>query len=256
MVIRMHIELLIVGDELLIGQTNPYPTEMIRLVRERGAYLSRMAVIGDDLEAIVDELRMAKSNDASLVIVTGGLGPTLDDVTRHAVAHYLGEELILDEEALAWMKEAFAKRHGKDAEPRKEALLMAMVPRTCRPLRNPNGIACGILANKDGMTIACLPGFPKEMLAMFREHVLSLVESEGLFEGEIWVRHGESEMEHLFQIIVKEFKVRLSSLPKENWRERGNLVRIRGEKEEVDRAASRLEELIKSEFPNDQPGMR
>lgn len=134
---------------------------------------------------------------------------------------------------------------------------MAMVPRTSRALRNPNGIACGILASKDGMTIACLPGFPKEMLAMFREHVLPLVESEGVSEREIWVRRGESEMEHLFQIIVKEFKVRLSSLPKENWRERGNLVLIKGEEEEVDRAAERFAELLQSEFPaDDQPGRR
>jgi nicotinamide-nucleotide amidase len=251
MVVRMRIELLIVGDELLVGQTDPYPTEMIRLVRGRGAYISRMVVIGDDLEAVVDELEASKRNNASLVIVTGGLGPTLDDLTRHAVARYLGEELILDQEALGWVKEAFAKRHGKDVEPRKEALLMAMVPRTSRALRNPVGIACGILASNDGMTIACLPGFPKEMLAMFREHVLSLIESEGLFEKEIWVRHGESEMEHLFQIIAKEFKVRLSSLPKEDWRERGNLVLIKGDEEEVDRAASRLESLLRSEFPSD-----
>ena len=253
----MRIELLIVGDELLTGQTNPYPTEMIHLVRGRGAYISRMAVIGDDLEAIVDELEIAKRNETSLVIVTGGLGPTLDDLTRHAVARYLGEELVLDQEALEWMKEAFAKHHGKEAEPRKEALLMAMVPRTSRPLRNPNGIACGILASKDGMTIACLPGFPKEMLAMFREHVLPLVVTEGVSEREIWVRHGESEMEHLFQIIVKEFKVRLSSLPKENWRERGNLVLIKGDKEEVERATIRLTELLETEFPaDDQPGRR
>ena len=253
----MRIELVIVGDELLTGQTDPYPIEMIRLVRGRGAYISRMAVIGDDLEAIVDELEASKRNHASLVIVTGGLGPTLDDLTRHAVARYLGEVLILDQEALGWMKEAFAKRHGKEIEPRKEALLMAMVPRTSRALRNPNGIACGILASKDGMTIACLPGFPKEMLAMFREHVLPLVESEGVSEREVWVRRGESEMEHLFQIIVKEFKVHLSSLPKEDWRERGNLVLIKGDEEEVDRAAERFAELLQSEFPaDDQPGRR
>ena len=253
----MRIELLIVGDELLTGQTDPYPVEMISLIRGRGAYVSRISVIGDDLEAIVDELGIAKSNETSLVIVTGGLGPTLDDLTRHAVTRYLGEELVLDQEALDWMKEAFAKRHGKEIEPRKEALLMAMVPRTSRALRNPNGIACGVLASKNGMTIACLPGFPKEMLAMFREHVLPLVESEGVFEREIWVRRGESEMEHLFQIIVKEFKVHLSSLPKEDWKERGNLVLIKGDEKEVDRAAERFAELLQSEFPaEDQPGRR
>jgi nicotinamide-nucleotide amidase len=181
----------------------------------------------------------------------------LDDLTRHAVARYLGEDLILDQEALGWMREAYSKRHGKEAEPRKEALLMAMVPRTSRALRNPNGIACGIFASKDGMAIACLPGFPKEMLAMFREHILPLVESEGVFEREVWVRHGESEMEHLFQIVVKEFNVHLSSLPKEDWRDRGNLVLIKGEKEEVDRAAERLVDLLESEFPaEDQPGRR
>jgi nicotinamide-nucleotide amidase len=253
----VRIELLIIGDELLTGQTDPYPIEMIHRIKERGAYVSRLAVIKDDRKAIVDELESAKRNGASLVVMTGGLGPTLDDLTRHAVARYLGEELILDQEALGWLKEAYSKRHGKDAELRKEALLMAMVPRTSRPLRNPNGIACGIMACKDGMTVACLPGFPKEMLAMFREHVLPLIVTERVSEREIWVRRGESEMEHLFQVIVKEFKVHVSSLPKEDWRERGNLVLIKGDKEEVDRAAERFTELLQFEFPaDDQPGKR
>ncbi len=245
----MRIELLIVGDELLTGQTDPYPAEMIRLIRGKGAHINRMVVILDELRMVVEELEASKRNGASLVIVTGGLGPTLDDKTRHAVADYIGEKLVLDREALGWMKEAFAKRHGKDVEPRKEASLMAMVPRGSRALHNPAGIACGILAEKDGMTIACLPGFPKEMLALFQEHVLPLIGSDGIFEREIRVRHGESEMEHLFQLIAKEFKVRLSSLPKENWREQGNLVIIKGKRDEVERAAERLAELLESEFP-------
>ena len=245
----MRIELLVVGDELLTGQTDPYPEEMIRLIRGKGAHVSRMAVVMDELRIVVEELETSKRNGASLVIVTGGLGPTLDDITRHAVADYIGEKLVLDKEALGWMRDAFAKRHGKDVEPRKEALLMAMVPRGSRALRNPVGIACGILAEKDGMTIACLPGFPKEMLAMFQEHVLPLIGPDGIFESEIRVRHGESEMEHLFQLIAKEFKVRLSSLPRENWREQGNLVVIKGDREEVERAVERLTKLLESEFP-------
>jgi nicotinamide-nucleotide amidase len=208
-----------------------------------------MAVVLDERRAVVEELTASKRNGTSLVIVTGGLGPTLDDITRHAVADYLVEDLVLDPEGLEWMRGAFAKRRGKDAQPRKEALLMAMVPRGSRAMHNSLGIACGILAEKDDMTIACLPGFPKEMIAMFREHVLALIEPDGISEREILVRHGESEMEHLFQLIVKEFDVHLSSLPKENWRERGNLVIIKGGKEEVDRAALRLAELLESEFP-------
>ncbi len=254
----MRIELLVVGDELLAGQTDPYPAEMMSLIRGRGAHVSRMVVIMDELKEIVDELEASKRNEASLVIVTGGLGPTLDDLTRHAVACYLGEELVLDQEALGWLKVAYAKRHGIHIEPRKEATLMAMVPRESRALRNPNGIACGILAEKDGMMITCLPGFPKEMLAMFQEHILPLVESDRIYEREIWVRHGESEMEHLFQLIVKGFKVHLSSVPKENWRERGNLVVIKGEKEEVDRAVEMFAKLLESEYPadGDQLGRR
>ncbi len=244
----MRIELLIVGDELMEGQTDPYPAEMIRLIREREAHISRLVVVLDDVKAIVDELKAAKNNSATLVIMTGGLGPTLDDLTRHALARYLGEELVADPEALGWMRAAYVKRHGKDAEPRKEASLMAMVPRGGRPLSNPVGIACGILAERDGMSIACLPGFPKEMLAMFREHVLPLIVADGIFEKEIWVRRGESEMEHLFQLIVKEFDVRLSSVPKEDWREHGNLVVIRGGREEVERAADRFAFLLRSDL--------
>ncbi|MDD1743457.1 MAG: competence/damage-inducible protein A [Methanomassiliicoccales archaeon] len=244
----MRIELLIVGDELLTGQTDPYPTEIINLIRSKGAHVSRITIVVDDLDSIVGELEAIERNGAALVIVTGGLGPTLDDVTRHAVARYLGEELVLDPDAVAWLREGFAIRHGKDVGPRKESWLMAMVPRGSRALWNPVGIAFGILAQKGGMRIACLPGFPKEMLGMFREHVLSLIEADGIFEKEIWVRRGESEMEPLFQIIVKEFSVRVSSLPKEDWRERGNLVVIKGEREEVERAAQRFAQLLSSEF--------
>jgi nicotinamide-nucleotide amidase len=254
----MHIELLIIGDELLIGQTDPYPAEIIRLIRDKGAHVIRIVVVPDDEKAVVDELKTSKLNRTSLVIVTGGLGPTLDDLTRHAVADFLGQDLVLDPEAMGWMKESFAKRHGKDVEPRKEAWLMAMVPRGSRALRNPVGIACGILAEKDDMAIACLPGFPKEMMAMFRVHVLPLIGSDGIYEKEIWVKRGEAEMEPLFQLIVREFQVRLSSVPKENWRERGNLVVIKGNREEVDRAVERFAELLESKFPagRDQPGSR
>ncbi len=252
----MRIELLVVGDELLTGQTDPYPAEIIGLIRARSAHISRIAVVMDDPKAMIDELEACERNGAALVIVTGGLGPTLDDLTRHAVARYLDEALVLDQDAAGWLRETFARRHGNEVEPRKEAWLMAMVPRGSKALWNPVGIASGILATKGGMTIICLPGFPKEMLAMFREHVLPLIEADGITEREIWVRHIESEMEHLFQIIVKEFKVRVSSLPKENWRERGNLVVIKGDEKEVERAAQRFAQLLESEFPADQPGRR
>ena len=93
---------------------------------------------------------------------------------------------------------------------------------------------------------------------MFQEHVLPTIESDETYEREIYFAHGESEVEHIFQIIVKEFEVHLASLPREDWRERGNLVVMKGEREQVDRAAERFFELLESEFPvdRDQSGRR
>ena len=240
----MRIELMLIGDELLTGEVDPYPVEMIKTVRARGAYLSQMAVVEDDLDAIVAEIEAARARGTELLVVTGGLGPTLDDVTRHALAKYLDAVLEIDPEAQTWLEGSLRRMHGRRPKASEQALLMAKVPKGSKALRNPVGAACGIDALAGEMRILCLPGFPKEMMAMFALHVLPCIVSEGLVERELRIKLRETTMEPLFQQLVREFQVRIASLPKEDWREKGNVVVIKGRREEVERAADLFLELV------------
>jgi nicotinamide-nucleotide amidase len=243
----MRIELLLVGDELLTGHLDPYPSRIMQAIKQKGARVSRLAVIEDEVAQIAAELEFARTRGTDLLLVTGGLGPTIDDVTRHALASYLDKPLVVDAEAEGWMREEISRRHGKDTPLPPASLLMAQVPEGSRALFNPAGVACGIEAVAGDMTVICVPGFPQEMWAMSEAYFLPRVVGEGLCEKELWVMAGESFMEPLFQLVAQEFAVRIASLPKERWREMGNQVIIRGEKEEVEGAASRFRALLGEE---------
>jgi nicotinamide-nucleotide amidase len=240
----MRIEILHIGDELLTGQTDPYPAEIVRDIRGKGAYLSRIAVIPDLVEEIMAEFGSARTRGTNLLVVTGGLGPTLDDVTRHALARFLGTELIVVTDAVEWMKEGLLRFHQRLPEITEAGMLMAKVPSGTKALRNPVGVACGIEAQVGHMTIFCYPGFPREMLAMFREYTLPRIISEGLVDEEMRVFRRETTLEPIFQTIVREFQVRVASLPMENARQVGNVVIIKGKRAEVERAKKRFLEMV------------
>jgi nicotinamide-nucleotide amidase len=247
----MRIQLLLIGDELLTGQLDPYPTRIVRAIKEKGAHVSRLVVAEDDVPQIVAELELARLHGTRLILVTGGLGPTIDDVTRHALAAFLKKPLVVDTDAENWMREAISRRHAKETQIPASSLLMAKVPEGTKALHNMAGVACGIEAVSGEMTIISVPGFPKEMWAMFEAYFLPRVESEGIYEREVWVMAGESFMEPVFQQVASEFDVKIASLPKENWRETGNQVIFRGEREEVDRAMDRFLGIISKKIKGD-----
>ncbi len=240
----MRIELLLIGDELLTGELDPYPSKIACAIREKGASVARMTVVPDFLRDIVLELDAACSRGADLVLVTGGLGPTIDDVTRHALAAFLGKELVLDRKAREWMEEALVRRHGRRPKPSSAAMLMAMVPEGTEALRNHSGVACGIKAAFGNTTIICVPGFPNEMLAMSEAYLLPLVMPEGRVERTFRVKRRETTMEPIFQEIAGRFEVRIASLPKEDWREGGNVVVIKGPEDQVSEASRMFLELV------------
>jgi nicotinamide-nucleotide amidase len=240
----LKIEIIHIGDELLTGEINPYPTQMIHLIRERGASINMITILGDNKEEIVDSLRFAEQRGIDLVIVTGGLGPTLDDVTRYAIADFLGVDLEIHQEAVGWLSDAVERMYGKKPVLTDEALRMATIPKGTIALKNITGAACGIEARKGKMTIFCLPGFPREMIPMFETYILPRIEGENLYAMEIRAWRGETTMEPLFNQIVKKYRVKIASLPDEQWRERGNRVIVKGEKEEVEKAVEELKVLI------------
>ena len=192
----MRIGILHIGDELLTGEIDPYPKEIICMIRERHNVLSMLAVVEDTEKDILALFRSAAGMGIDLLVVTGGLGPTLDDLTREAVANYLGEELVLNEQAVSWMDEALTRMNGRRPPFRKERLKMAMVPKGARALRNVTGAACGIEATKDGMTIFCFPGFPNEMVPMFKEYILPKIRSWTIVSSKCRFGGGKRQWNH------------------------------------------------------------
>lgn len=240
----MRTGILHIGDELLTGEIDPYPKEMIEMIRRKGARLNLLEVLADREKDIVKGFEHARALGIDVLVVTGGLGPTLDDVTREALAAYLGTELAVDPGAERDMAEALQRMHCRPIGINDVLRRMARVPAGAKGLKNLTGSACGVEAVKDGMRIFLLPGFPDEMLPMFKEHILPHIEGTGEVELEIRVWQGESTLEPLFERIVSEFPVQLASLPSKNWREEGSKVIIKGRRPDAEAAMARFQALV------------
>ena len=164
----MHAIVVSIGDELVLGQT----------VDSNSAYLSaRLARLGiptrmhhtvaDDFDAIVELLTDA-ANRAELVLVTGGLGPTEDDLTREALAAAMGVEQRLHDASLRSL-EAFFEKRGKAMPERNR--VQAMLPDTAEAVPNDHGTAPGVKARLHAATVYAMPGVPREMVRMFEDRI-------------------------------------------------------------------------------------
>ena len=164
-----RIEVLAVGDELLLGATIDTNSSFVaRELFALGLELGRVGVVGDAAEEIREALDAALGR-ARVLIVTGGLGPTVDDRTKEVVAEHFGDALELDEAVLADIRARFERRgRPMPAINVKQALL----PRSARKIPNPVGSAPGVHWSRDGRDVFLLPGVPMEMQAMLREYVL------------------------------------------------------------------------------------
>lgn len=140
----------------------------------RGVSLAGKAVVGDDRAAIGRALTQAM-DAAELVIVTGGLGPTADDVTREAVSEALGLPLEHDEEVASSIAERFEQLGIRMAEVN---LRQAKVPEGARVLENHRGTAPGLWLTVSGRAVVLLPGVPREMRGLAREHLLPWLEED------------------------------------------------------------------------------
>ena len=171
-------ELLAVGSELTVGETTDTNSgDLARSLVAQGVTVTRVTDLPDDLEVVVDALRTALSR-ADLVVTTGGLGPTPDDLTREAVAAVCGEDVTVDEATLAWLKEMWARRgHPFPSVNTKQAWVI----RSATTLPNPNGTAPGWWVDRpDGRVIVTLPGPPREMRPMWAEQVLPRLADRGV----------------------------------------------------------------------------
>ena len=171
----MHIELLTIGDELLLGFT--IDTNAAHLARELaavGVSMVRRATVGDDPDAIASGVREALDRTGA-VITTGGLGPTADDMTKPAIATLFGRGMRLDEPTLARHKAMWSKRFPTRPFPEPN-VAQSMVPEGAELLENRHGSAPGIwLEDERGRWVAMLPGVPREMRGMLADVLLPRV---------------------------------------------------------------------------------
>ena len=171
-------ELLAVGSELTVGETlDTNSGELARSLVAHGVTVTRVANLPDDLAVVVDAIRTALTR-ADLVVTTGGLGPTPDDLTREAVAAVCDEQVTVDEATLDWLKGLWARRgHPFPSVNVKQAWVIP----SATTLANPHGTAPGWWVDRpDGRVIVTLPGPPREMLPMWTERVLPRLAGRGV----------------------------------------------------------------------------
>jgi nicotinamide-nucleotide amidase len=173
----MKAYLISIGDELLIGQTINTNVALIgNLISDNNISIVKSTVIGDDVKVILDELELASAR-ADLIICTGGLGPTHDDVTRNTFVQYFKTELVHNDDVLDDIK-SMLKRRGRELKKPHED--QAMVPKVAEVIRNENGTAPGYWIELDKKIFIAMPGIPYEMKAMMNNYVIpKLIESIG-----------------------------------------------------------------------------
>lgn len=174
----MEVEILAIGNELLLGETVDTNSATVgRRLSRIGARLVRVTTVGDDPARMAAALREVRGR-ARWAISMGGLGPTRDDRTREVVAEVLGRPLVLDEEQLAIVEEKF-RGFGYEEMPASNRS-QAMVPEGARVAPNPHGTAPGLVIEEEGFTLFVLPGVPREMEALLESAVLpTLIEALG-----------------------------------------------------------------------------
>ena len=203
-----HAEILCVGNELLYGDVvNTNAAYLSAALTAMGILVIHQTVVGDDptaLQAALDDAFSGEHRPASdLVVMTGGLGPTYDDLTKETVAAYFGREMYLDEPSLNTIK-AYFEKSGRVMAPNNQK--QAMMPQGAVILPNANGTAPGLAVGNERHTAILLPGPPFEMKPMFEDSVKPLLQA---FCDHVLVSHnihligmGESDIEYTLRDLM------------------------------------------------------
>ena len=255
----MLAEIITIGDEILIGQiVDTNSAWMATELNKIGIRVKQISSVSDDREHILKALKEAKER-ANIIFITGGLGPTKDDITKKTLAEYFGVGLIENKDALENVKNIFARYNRPLLEVNR---LQAQVPANCEVILNHNGTAPGMWFKHEGVIYVSMPGVPFEMMYMMEETVLPKIKATLklpaiIHKTLLTVGEGESFLAERIADIENDLPsyIKLAYLPKLGQ------VRLRlsafGEDEEllkqkVDEFAIRLIERIGSFFVIDQ----
>jgi nicotinamide-nucleotide amidase len=202
----MKAEILMIGTELLIGQIVDTNASYIgQTLALHGVNLYQKSTVGDNFERLTRAFDQALDR-ADLIITSGGLGPTEDDLTREVIAALLGRPLELQPELLERLETIFNAFGRPMTENNKK---QAYLPRGAKAIDNPNGTAPGLLVEDPRGTIICMPGVPHELKAMLHDQVLPYVKERFGIEGVLHSRilrvagMGESRVDEAIGDLIK-----------------------------------------------------
>jgi len=169
---NINASIITIGDELLIGQTIDTNSAWIgQELNKIGVWLKRRVAVGDMWDDIWNALD-AESKESDIIIITGGLGPTADDITKPLLCKYFGGKLVVNEDVLTHVKYLFDKVYRRPGPMLERNLKQAEVPDVCTVLHNARGTAPGMWFEKDGKIYVSLPGVPHEMKGVMTNEVL------------------------------------------------------------------------------------
>lgn len=169
----MIAEIITIGDELLIGQVvdtnSAWMAEQLNLV---GVKVRQIISVSDNEQQILETLSLSAQN-ADVILITGGLGPTKDDITKSALCKYFNSTLVFNQKAYENVERIFSKRNIAVTELNQQ---QAMVPEACTVIENENGTAPAMLFSKEKVLYISMPGVPFEMKGIMQKYVLPMLQ--------------------------------------------------------------------------------
>jgi nicotinamide-nucleotide amidase len=210
---QRKVEIIAAGNELLLGDVLDTNTNWLcKRITGVGGQVIRAVMVRDDLKAIAAEIRAALDRKPDLIMTTGGLGPTGDDITLQAVAEATGHPLRLHADALALVKDRYqdlgAKGYIRDPTLTEARRKMAYLPQGAMPVANPVGTAPAVILEINGSTLISLPGVPEELVGIYEDTLqptLRRVFGDSFYEerGVIVPRADESSLAPILQPVVE-----------------------------------------------------
>ena len=173
----MLAEIITIGDEILIGQiVDTNSAWMAAKLNDIGIRIKQISSVSDDRQHILTALAEA-ANRADIILITGGLGPTKDDITKKTLAEYFNVGMVENKAALANVEAIFRRIRGALTELLEVNKQQALVPENCEVILNDNGTAPGMWFNHNGKIYMSMPGVPHEMMYMMEEKVIPKLKS-------------------------------------------------------------------------------
>ena len=249
---KINVSIITIGDELLIGQVvDTNSAWMAQQLNSIGVWVHRRVAVGD----VYDDIWKALDDEyllSDIILITGGLGPTADDITKPLLCKYFDGKMIMHEETLAHVTYLFEKVFKRPMPLLEVNRKQAEVPDTCTVLKNAAGTAPGMLFEKNEKLFISMPGVPHEMQYIMQTHILSLLQQKFSLPH---IAHrtlltagiGESMLAEK----IKDFETALPQHIKLAYLPNYGLVRLRltssGEKEKIENEIDHLFQKLKEE---------